>query len=311
MPAAITILVALLAAARADAITPATFNGSIAAMTPGRDHLQLIVPGMKAPLVLKVANTQIQKELRPATVRDDVQVVVDDASRPTTVTALNSLTRPLRNVTVAGALLAALVVLWLAASAILRNLDPRSWILGFDKRYSNSQTQLALWFGAVATIYVATNFLRSFCIGVDFVGGISLTTHLTALTGFSAFTFGAAKMITSQKAADAAAAQVALATLPTDTAAPAIATKPPAAAPSITDLVENDASQADLGDLEMIMITLAAVAIFICQSFWWLTDLQVSAQVTLPDVDGALLSGFGLGQGAYLFKKAALPLGKG
>jgi len=33
--------------------------------------------------------------------------------------------------------------------------------------------------------------------------------------------------------------------------------------------------------------------------------------MTLPDVDTTLLSGFGIGQGAYLIKKLAAPLGKG
>ena len=290
-------------AARAD--TPATLTGSIAALSPGRDSLILIVPGVPKPLRLAVPNTQLQAKLLPALGGDDVQVVVDDAAQPTAVSALNTLTRPVGKLEVSEALLAAVVILWLATSAILWSVDPRKWILGFDKRYSNSQTQLALWFGAVATIYVATNILRAFCIGVNFVGGISLTTNLTALTGFSAFTFGAAKMITGQKAADAAGL------VAQGQPAADIPTKEAADAPSITNLVQNDASQADLGDLEMIMITLAAVLIFLCESFWWLTDLQVSAQVTFPDVDGALLSSFGLGQGAYLFKKAALPLGKG
>jgi hypothetical protein len=37
----------------------------------------------------------------------------------------------------------------------------------------------------------------------------------------------------------------------------------------------------------------------------YLRVLDLSATVTLPDVDGTLLAAFGLGQGAYLMKKAA------
>lgn len=61
----------------------------------------------------------------------------------------------------------------------------------------------------------------------------------------------------------------------------------------------------------MIVITLAVVGLFLMQSFVFLGRLKLSAQVALPDLDTALLSGFGLGQGAYLIKKAALPLGQG
>jgi hypothetical protein len=40
-------------------------------------------------------------------------------------------------------------------------------------------------------------------------------------------------------------------------------------------------------------------------------DVTMAGKVALPDVDTALLPGFGIGQGAYLVKKAATPLGKG
>jgi hypothetical protein len=40
-------------------------------------------------------------------------------------------------------------------------------------------------------------------------------------------------------------------------------------------------------------------------------NLQLQEHVSLPDVDGSLLAAFGVGQGAYLAKKAALPVGTG
>jgi hypothetical protein len=67
----------------------------------------------------------------------------------------------------------------------------------------------------------------------------------------------------------------------------------------------NDRGTADLDDFEMILIALAAAAIFL------LTRTLFETQVTLTDVDTTMLSGFGLGQGTYLIKKAALKAGEG
>ena len=162
---------------------------------------------------------------------------------------------------------------------------------------------MGLWFSAVAVVYLSANILRGFLLGGDYIGGVSLPTNLIVLTGLSAFTFGAARAITTQKAGAAANA-------PTDAAVPkplAVNPNPP----SVSDLVQNDNKTTDLGDIQMILVTLAAVAIFICQSFWYLTSLPISKSVILPDVDSALLATFGLGQGAYLFKKAASPFGAG
>src|SRR6185437_12634213 len=126
--------------------------------------------------------------------------------------------------------------------------QPTRFLLGVDNRYSNSQCQLALWFGAVATVYVAAIALRIIYLGWDFVGGIGLTQNLFVLTGLSAFTFGGAKVITAKKTAPQQ-----------DGSAP----KPPAARPNLlTDLIQNDRGTADLGDFEMILVALAAVVIF-------------------------------------------------
>jgi len=79
--------------------------------------------------------------------------------------------------------------------------------------------------------------------------------------------------------------------------------KTPAAQPNLlTDLFQNDNKQADLGDFQMILVVVAAVLLFLISSFHFLGMLTLTPQVTLPDVDTALLSGFGLGQGAYLVK---------
>jgi hypothetical protein len=189
------------------------------------------------------------------------------------------------------ALAASVAVIVGVASLMLRR-SPLAFLVGVDNRYSNSQTQLALWFVTVATAYAATVVLRIWSLGFDYVGGVSIPQNLLLLSGLSALSFGGAKVITVQK---------------TDTTGD----KPKADKPRLADLVQNDDKEADLGDFQMIFITLAAVGIFCVSAFHFLGRLSLLGDVTLPDVDSTLLSGFALGQGAYLFKKVALPPGKG
>jgi hypothetical protein len=152
---------------------------------------------------------------------------------------------------------------------------------------------MALWFVTVATIYAGTVVLRMWSLGLDYVGGVSIPANLLLLSGLSAFTFGGAKVITVQKTESAGQ------------------DKPKAVAPRLADLVQNDDKEADLGDFQMIFITLAAAGIFCVSAFHFLGRLSLLGGVTLPDVDSTLLGGFALGQGAYLFKKVALPPTKG
>ena len=65
--------------------------------------------------------------------------------------------------------------------------------------------------------------------------------------------------------------------------------------PHLRDLFRDDLGDIDFGDFQKILITLIAI----------------SGSVSLPDIDTVLLSSFGLGQGAYLVKKMALPFGQG
>jgi hypothetical protein len=61
----------------------------------------------------------------------------------------------------------------------------------------------------------------------------------------------------------------------------------------------------------MILISGVATVIFACASWEFLTLVDIVKTTQLPDVDTALLGSFGIGQGAYLIKKAALPAGVG
>jgi hypothetical protein len=54
-----------------------------------------------------------------------------------------------------------------------------------------------------------------------------------------------------------------------------------------------------------------AAGLFALAAFHSFGRLTLASSAMLPDVDTTLLTGFGVGQGAYLFKKAAMPLNKG
>ncbi len=83
----------------------------------------------------------------------------------------------------------------------------------------------------------------------------------------------------------------------------------PTGTANITQLFQNDMGRADLGDTQMILITLIAIATYVVTSFHQLGGLEIAQQVSLPDIDSYLLASFGIGQGAYLAKKAASNLG--
>jgi hypothetical protein len=84
-----------------------------------------------------------------------------------------------------------------------------------------------------------------------------------------------------------------------------VKTSAPAGTAHITQLFQNDTGRADLGDTQMILITLIAIATYLVTSFHQLGNLEIAQQVSLPDIDSYLLASFGIGQGAYLAKKAA------
>lgn len=260
-----------------------------------------IVVDLDAPLgqkTLKVANVADKSILAQAMSGDHIKIDVDNLDNPTVITKVAEITRPVDRTSRLIAFALSFGILLLIASAVA-GWQPQKFLIGADNRYSNSKCQLALWFGAVATVYLSAVALRLSLLGPAFIGGVGLPQNLVILTGLSAFTFGGAKAITVKKIADAAR--------PGGTSA-----KPSAArANLLSDLVQNDKQQLDIGDFQMILVTMAAVTIFILGSFHFLGSLQVAESITLADVDTTLLSGFGLGQGAYLVKKAASAPGDG
>jgi len=290
--------------------SPTPVDGVIQAVgvSPSRlganaDQLTFLPTGAPGPVTLTVDRPADKQALdlgaRPG---DRVWLTVDDPVNPQRVVQITRVARPVPVPQRTIALVAAFAVI--AGFASLATAGrPWRFLVGNDNRMSNSQTQMVLWFGVVAMVYGATLILRAWFLGWDFMGGISMTTNVLAMTGLSGLSFGAAKVVAVQKDASAAAAP------PPPGAAPPPAG--PAPRPQIADLVLNDYGAADLGDFQMILVSGVAALIFAAASWEFLTMVDIVRTTTLPDVDTALLGGFGVGQGAYLIKKAALPNGVG
>ena len=161
---------------------------------------------------------------------------------------------------------------------------------GDDKRYSNSKFQGVVWFSVVMVTYGATIALRSLRLGIDLMG-VSIPPHLLMLSGLSAFTFGAAKGVTVSKIESAREAGN-------------LTAKHTVSKGILTDLTTNDDNKLDLGDFQMLVVTLVAMVTYFVIAFNALGSLDATAGLSLKDVDSTILSAFGLGQGAYLVKKA-------
>lgn len=176
-------------------------------------------------------------------------------------------------------------ILLLLTSSLLLEGKLLKLIIGEDNRYSNSKTQIATWFFILIVTYISTIFCRILVGGIDFVGGIQIPQNLLILSGLSAFTYAAAKGITVSKIQG------------TQIKNEASEAKLP------HDLYHDDKDRVDLGDFQMIIITLLAVVVYLLEIFGFLSTIELHRIVTLPDVDTTILATFGLGQGAYLVKK--------
>lgn len=217
-------------------------------------------------------------------------------------------------------------------AALVSLFKPLRFLIGQDGRYSNSKTQIALWFWIVLATYLSTVYLRMWELGWDFFGSVNIPQNLLLISGMSAITYGGAKAITTSKAdaakdktASAQAAQTALAQPPAFsgadadarvklaamvTAAPPVKTKQPAARASfLKNLTQNDVGDFDLGDFQMLTITVIAVGMYVTLVFNFLGLLEARHIADLPNVDTTILGIFVLGHGAYLAKKAGGDLG--
>ena len=183
------------------------------------------------------------------------------------------------------------LVFCLLLTTLLTWWHPLKLILGEDQRYSNSKFQMAVWFCVVIATYLGVISLRVRELGWDFLGGVNIPSNLLLLSGMSALTYAGAKGITTAK-------------IDTATAQGHPDPKPSGEPHFFRDLLQNDAGSFDLGDFQMLVVTLLAVGMYAAGVFHSLEVIQASQTTLLPNVDTTILASFGLGQGAYLTKKA-------
>jgi len=191
------------------------------------------------------------------------------------------------------AVLGVAFALCLLLTTLLTWGHPFKLIIGQDGRYSDSKFQMAVWFWVLISTYLAVVYLRVSQAGWEFFGAVNIPQNLLLLSGMSALTFGGAKGITTTKANAAIAAGHAN----------------PKAATGVhanfwTDLLQNDLGAFDIGDFQMLVVTFLAVGMYFALVFNFLGEIAAKASVDLPNVDTTILASFGLGQGAYLTKKA-------
>lgn len=236
------------------------------------------------------------------------------ATRPTV-----ELTRTTRVLVLGGATLVTFLLYF-----FLSGLHPLRLIVGEDNRYSNSKFQVALWFFVLITTYIATFALR---VWGGVIGQISIPQNLLLLSGMSALTYAAAKGITTSKVNEAQSLGVAdpkntavspslLKNLTHDDGcsfnAVAAARTRVVGEASIALLNPTRPPSLDLGDTQMIIVTLLAIAAYLYATLHYMGDSTClyAATTKLPDVDSTILSIFGIGQGAYITKKAVGNVGQ-
>jgi hypothetical protein len=236
-------------------------------------------------------------------------------------------------------------VLWLTGTSNIKGL--KGLMIGEDGRFSNSKTQMVVWFFVLISTYITTTVVRVLCSQTaDFFGGIAIPQNLLILSGISALTLATAKGIvknsdavetqetsiekatakvvaseTAEKAAKETLLQATKGNIADSATAPAVevareavivATKTSKEAHKETTSWRNfshhllnkaGTSSLDLGDFQMSIITLLAIIVYIGQFVGYLGVITLSKNVSLPDVDSALLASFGLAQTTYLAKK--------
>jgi len=191
-----------------------------------------------------------------------------------------------------------LIVLSISKNKKESNLN--NIFVGLDNRLSNSKSQMAIWFFVLLVSYISLSILRVTNFGLGFVGGIGIPQNLLLLSGLSALTYGAAKVITQSQVNSNPDSK-----LEADPNKAGLQNEV-----GLQNFVTDDDGRTDFGDLQMSFITLLAVVAYLLQLFNFLGVLELHRLVTLPDVDTTILSIFGLSQGAYLAKKAVVATAK-
>lgn len=284
----------------AGAATPQrpTLEAKIVSVTPDGSSATLAVGGSTA-VPLPVEGFSAQDLLRKALPGDRATLQVDDKAAPKTIQGVVSITRHFPGWTVLAAL-ACGMALALAFACVATSVHPSRLFTGDDNRYSKSKFQMTAWFGTVVIVYIATLVMRVLAGGLDFLGGVEIPENMLMLSGLSGLTYGAAKAITVKKVNNALQSGNAAAGL-----------KGPGNTPQLSDFFQDDTGNVDLGDSQAMFITLLAIGLYLLGAYHFLGSVTLVSPIQLPDVDQALLVGFGLGQGAYLIKKGVSATGQG
>jgi len=260
-------------------------------------------------LAIKAADPAIRTKLKQFHVGDIVRVDLSENGEARDVLGAFSTQEVCLTYRLLVLIVCALLII--AIATLITKGAPLKFIVGMDNRYSNSKFQVALWFWVLISTYLAAVVLRVWSAGWDFLGGVNIPQNLLVLSGLSAITYGGAKAITTSKvnaAANPAAAPGAVAA-PVPNADPKNALVP-GQERLFRDLVQNDVGGFDFGDFQMLLVTFVAVAMYVTLISHFLGTIQFLKTVSLPDVDTTILAAFGLGQGAYLAKKAGGEVGK-
>lgn len=242
-------------------------------------------------LNISVRDTGAQKELKNFKKGDHVSAQITNENNQAVLQTIGIRALPVSSGT-RMMVLGITAILCFFLTVLFSKFHPLRFVIGQDGRYSNSKVQMALWFSVVIITYIAAIYLRAAEAGHEFLGGVNIPQNLLLLSGMSALTFGGAKGITTSKVQSA---------LQAGGANP----KARAAAPSFWNLLQDDNGLFDIGDFQMLVVTLLAVGMYLVLAFNFLGSLEMRTVVDLPNVDTTILAAFGLGQGAYLAKKAA------
>lgn len=184
--------------------------------------------------------------------------------------------------------LLAFVVIWSTAGNKNANQRKRGWqilIEGADGRLSASKAQWAAWTALVAGTYVAIYVARVLSHVPDPVTA-TFPSNLLLVMGFSTATMVTAKGIT--------ATYVAGGRLPSKTSG----------VTTSGGLLTDDDGITDLSKVQLLTWTAIAIAVYL---YTVINQLRLIIHdvkdVSIPDIDGALMVLMGLSQGGYLGKK--------
>lgn len=217
-------------------------------------------------------------------------VAFAEGDRQGELTAIGVRTTPGRR------LLAMLVVALplLGLAALLARGWPSELTRGIDGPHSASTWQVVVWFTAVVILFGATVLLRTWAGGIAYAAGIMVPAKLLALMGISASTFAGARAVRHVKETREAKKRA-----PEDPGPPRKSASFP------RDLVQEGDAPPDLGNIQLVIVTLIVLSIYVVRVFAWLAQVELSCTISLPDVDTTLLGATGVGYGVYLAKKVA------